>query len=113
MIRRPPRSTLFPYTTLFRSLYAATQPGGTLFGLQEANPTNDDVAYGGDAADYGTRKDFMIGKRIGGAHVFGGGVGRYGAEGGLLGGPWGGGDAPPAAPNTASKKPYNLHPDPA
>src|ERR1051326_4621037 len=23
MIRRPPRSTLFPYTTLFRSLYAA------------------------------------------------------------------------------------------
>src|SRR2546430_17651436 len=26
MIRRPPRSTLFPYTTLFRSL-AAEQPG--------------------------------------------------------------------------------------
>src|SRR5256885_13965581 len=25
MIRRPPRSTLFPYTTLFRSLFA---PGG-------------------------------------------------------------------------------------
>src|SRR2546422_7959828 len=24
MIRRPPRSTLFPYTTLFRSRYAAT-----------------------------------------------------------------------------------------
>src|ERR1035438_3348995 len=31
MIRRPPRSTLFPYTTLFRSLYrksAAGLPGG-------------------------------------------------------------------------------------
>src|SRR5258708_27269263 len=25
MIRRPPRSTLFPYTTLFRSLYVAEQ----------------------------------------------------------------------------------------
>src|SRR2546426_5359874 len=25
MIRRPPRSTLFPYTTLFRSLYIAVQ----------------------------------------------------------------------------------------
>src|SRR5256885_10996286 len=25
MIRRPPRSTLFPYTTLFRSLFAARQ----------------------------------------------------------------------------------------
>src|SRR5256885_11441554 len=24
MIRRPPRSTLFPYTTLFRSMYANT-----------------------------------------------------------------------------------------
>src|SRR2546422_5756004 len=27
MIRRPPRSTLFPYTTLFRSLGPATFPG--------------------------------------------------------------------------------------
>src|SRR2546430_7663523 len=26
MIRRPPRSTLFPYTTLFRSLAALTEP---------------------------------------------------------------------------------------
>src|SRR3989442_7664954 len=25
MIRRPPRSTLFPYTTLFRSLFRASQ----------------------------------------------------------------------------------------
>src|SRR2546430_9172150 len=28
MIRRPPRSTLFPYTTLFRSHAAPTQPPG-------------------------------------------------------------------------------------
>src|SRR5687768_17805797 len=28
MIRRPPRSTLFPYTTLFRSLDLAGQTGG-------------------------------------------------------------------------------------
>src|SRR5688572_32116559 len=27
MIRRPPRSTLFPYTTLFRSLDLGTSPG--------------------------------------------------------------------------------------
>src|SRR5258708_17022738 len=26
MIRRPPRSTLFPYTTLFRSVYVAEDP---------------------------------------------------------------------------------------
>src|SRR3712207_9584568 len=31
MIRRPPRSTLFPYTTLFRSKPMSTgQPGGTV-----------------------------------------------------------------------------------
>src|SRR2546430_8599414 len=28
MIRRPPRSTLFPYTTLFRSVYGPLQPAG-------------------------------------------------------------------------------------
>src|SRR3989440_6555652 len=27
MIRRPPRSTLFPYTTLFRSSFTATRSG--------------------------------------------------------------------------------------
>src|SRR3712207_7546111 len=30
MIRRPPRSTLFPYTTLFRSRYALLPCGGAL-----------------------------------------------------------------------------------
>src|SRR5437879_8787242 len=30
MIRRPPRSTLFPYTTLFRSPNVAQSPGGLL-----------------------------------------------------------------------------------
>src|SRR5205809_5745075 len=28
MVRRPPRSTLFPYTTLFRSGWSAESPGG-------------------------------------------------------------------------------------
>src|SRR3712207_9081251 len=30
MIRRPPRSTLFPYTTLFRSFFAGTAVAGVL-----------------------------------------------------------------------------------
>src|SRR5258706_3683027 len=30
MIRRPPRSTLFPYTTLFRSKLIEIEPTGTL-----------------------------------------------------------------------------------
>src|SRR2546426_7459997 len=36
MIRRPPRSTLFPYTTLFRSvLVEAAPPGGNLVQVRE------------------------------------------------------------------------------
>src|SRR2546427_9505104 len=31
MIRRPPRSTLFPYTTLFRSVYCASSPMASKF----------------------------------------------------------------------------------
>src|SRR2546430_9557139 len=33
MIRRPPRSTLFPYTTLFRSLFGAFDASQTCFVL--------------------------------------------------------------------------------
>src|SRR5258708_21160904 len=32
MIRRPPRSTLFPYTTLFRSSVEAKSPAATMAG---------------------------------------------------------------------------------
>src|SRR2546427_2007019 len=40
MIRRPPRSTLFPYTTLFRSLLpsAPAVAGAAAAGLQRAGP---------------------------------------------------------------------------
>src|SRR2546430_11302804 len=40
MIRRPPRSTLFPYTTLFRS---AEHPGGLRRLLEEVQPEVDVV----------------------------------------------------------------------
>ena len=43
MIRRPPRSTLFPYTTLFRS--AAAFPGKTLQAI-EAFSVLEDVPFG-------------------------------------------------------------------
>jgi uncharacterized protein GlcG (DUF336 family) len=68
------------------NLYAAVQPGGSLFGLQESNPVDPEVAYGGNASDFGTRNDFMIGKRIGGINVFGGGLALYSPSGKLLGG---------------------------
>jgi uncharacterized protein GlcG (DUF336 family) len=67
------------------NLFTATQPGGSLFGLQESNPVNTEAAYGGDANDYGTADDFMIGKRIGGVNVFGGGLALYDASGEIIG----------------------------
>ena len=68
------------------NLYAPVQPGGSLFGLQESNPVDPTVAYGGKASDFGTTKDFMIGKRIGGINVFGGGLALYTPGGRLVGG---------------------------
>lgn len=68
------------------NLYALTQPGGSLFGLESGNPINEDVAYGGDAAEYGTANDFMIGKRIGGTNTFGGGLALYDEKGTIVGG---------------------------
>jgi hypothetical protein len=53
------------------------QPGGSLFGLQFSNPVNDNVAYDGPSAHYGTANDPMVGSKIGGVNVFGGGLALY------------------------------------
>ncbi len=66
-------------------LYSAVQPGGSLFGLQASNPVNVSVAYRGDPDNYGTAKDPMVGGRIGGVNVFGGGLALYNPQGVLVG----------------------------
>src|SRR2546430_7183850 len=48
MIRRPPRSTLFPYTTLFRSLYIS------VLGNNQGISQNASVSASGTPADFGT-----------------------------------------------------------
>ncbi|MBY0502939.1 MAG: heme-binding protein [Bryobacteraceae bacterium] len=67
------------------NLHYATQSGGTLFGLQHSNPVDTEVAYGGNAANYGQPNDPMNGKKIGGVNVFGGGLALYRADGTLVG----------------------------
>ena len=67
------------------NLFSAVQPGGSLFGLQESNPVNTDVVYGGNHSDYGTANDFMVGKKPGGVNVFGGGVALYNSSGQVIG----------------------------
>jgi len=59
------------------ALYAAVQPGGSLFGLQESNPVDAKTAYEGLPINYGTANDPLKGKRIGGVNVFGGGLAVY------------------------------------
>lgn len=59
------------------ALYAAVQPGGSLFGLQESNPVDAQAAYSGNPDFYGTNRDPLRGKRVGGVNVFGGGLAVY------------------------------------
>ncbi len=59
------------------NLYAATQPGGSLFGLQESNPVDAIQAYKGEASEFGTAEDPLVGVRVGGVNVFGGGLALY------------------------------------
>ena len=68
------------------NLYAPTQPGGSLFGLQESNPVDVSVAYRGPSNRWGTGQDPMVGRKIGGVNVFGGGLGLYDVGHKLMGG---------------------------
>jgi len=49
------------------------------------SPVDEEVAYAGPTQRYGTEQDPMVGKKIGGINVFGGGLALYGADGTLLG----------------------------
>jgi uncharacterized protein GlcG (DUF336 family) len=68
------------------NLYSAVQPGGSLFGLQASNPVDASVAYQAEAINYGSPADPMVGNRIGGVNVFGGGLALYAAGDVLVGG---------------------------
>ncbi len=59
------------------NLYSAVQPGGSLFGLQESNPVDTGVAYKGPSSNFGQANDPMVGEKIGGVNVFGGGFALY------------------------------------
>jgi uncharacterized protein GlcG (DUF336 family) len=67
------------------NLYAAVQPGGSLFGLQLSNPVDPDVAYAGPSSQYGL-SDPMEGRKIGGVNVFGGGLALYATGKKIVGG---------------------------
>lgn len=68
------------------NLWAAVQPGGSLYGLQFSNPVDTRAAYKGSKLRFGRRVDPMVGARIGGINVFGGGLGLYDSNGNRVGG---------------------------
>src|SRR5260370_16434169 len=79
MIRRPPRSTLFPYTTLFRSRHH--EIGGGRVGRPRAWPERD-VVGGVGAADrreiFRQRLDeLLLAERIGPGRFLLGGTARH------------------------------------
>jgi uncharacterized protein GlcG (DUF336 family) len=90
------------------NLYTATQPGGTLYGLQASNPVDTKVAYRGDPANNGQSDDPMIGGRIGGINVFGGGLALYNSQKQIIGAVGVSGDSSCADHNIAWRTRNNL-----
>jgi uncharacterized protein GlcG (DUF336 family) len=93
------------------NLYSAVQPGGSLYGLQASNPVSTDVAYLTPSSDYGTPEDPMVGNKIGGVNVFGGGLGLYGSGKTIVGGVGVSGDTSCADHMIGWRVRHNLHLD--
>ena len=93
------------------NLYSAVQPGGSLFGLQASNPVDTAIAYRGDPNNYGQANDPMIGGRIGGVNVFGGGLALYNPQGQLIGAVGVSGDSSCADHNIAWRTRHTLNLD--
>lgn len=68
------------------NLFAATQPSAPIFRLETGNPVDTAVAYRGDADDYGSSSDPLVGAKVGGTIVFGGGLPLDDRSGALIGG---------------------------
>ncbi len=93
------------------NLFSAVQPGGSLFGLQESNPVDTGVGYGGNSDKIGTKNDPMVGEKIGGVNVFGGGLALYDTAGNIIGAIGVSGDASCADHNIAWKTRHGLNLD--
>jgi uncharacterized protein GlcG (DUF336 family) len=93
------------------NLYAAVQPGGSLYGLQHSNPVETLVAYRGNASRFGLANDPMVGFRIGGVNVFGGGLALYDKNQQLIGAVGVSGDTSCADHNIAWRTRHTLNLD--
>jgi uncharacterized protein GlcG (DUF336 family) len=90
------------------NLYTAVQPGGSLFGLQLSNPVDTEAAYKGPSQNYGKANDPLVGQKIGGVNVFGGGLPLYNQSGTLIGAIGVSGDSSCADHNIAWRTRHEL-----
>jgi hypothetical protein len=83
-----PAVSLFPNGLALSTanLYSAVQPGGSLYGLQHSNPVDPETAYKGNASLFGSAHDPLVGQRVGGVNVFGGGLVLLSSGGKKVGG---------------------------
>jgi uncharacterized protein GlcG (DUF336 family) len=93
------------------NLFAAVQPGGSLYGLQHSNPVDTHAAYRGPASAFGRTDDPLVGQRVGGVNVFGGGLALYNAKKQLIGAIGVSGDTSCADHNIAWRARHRLELD--
>ncbi len=93
------------------NLYTATQPGGSLFGLQFSNPVDTNAAYAGPLSNYGQVDDPLVEVKMGGVNVFGGGLALYNSVGTLVGAIGVSGDSSCADHNIAWRTRHELNLD--
>jgi len=93
------------------NLYSAVQPGGSLYGLQHSNPVDTGSAYQGPASRFGRSNDPLVGSRVGGVNVFGGGLPLYNPAREVVGGVGASGDTSCADHNIAWRVRHNLNLD--
>jgi uncharacterized protein GlcG (DUF336 family) len=93
------------------NLYSAVQPGGSLYDLQHSNPVDTDAAYKGPSALYGTSHDPLVGNKVGGVNVFGGGLALYDASRRIVGAIGASGDTSCADHNIAWRVRHALNLD--
>ena len=81
----PPLSSATGLSLSTANLYYAVQPGGSLFGLQLSNPVDTGAAYKGPSSNFGSANDPLVGEKVGGVNVFGGGLALYAPQKKLVG----------------------------
>lgn len=98
------------YAISTANLWAASQPGGYLYGANVSNPPVPVDLYAGPISRWGTATDPLVGETVGGTIDFGGGLGLYDRSG-VVGGLGASGNTSCADHNIAWRIRQKLHLD--